>query len=55
LHSQACLGTNLNRPDSPDTFVIGTDGIIDFAYVNPDYKVRVDPSVLLAAAKAALP
>ena len=38
----------------PAAFVIGTDGIIDFAYVNPDYKVRVDPSVLLAAAKAAL-
>ncbi|RMG56015.1 MAG: hypothetical protein D6723_01360 [Acidobacteria bacterium] len=38
----------------PAAFVIGTDGVIKFAYVNPNYKVRVDPDVLLAAAKAAL-
>lgn len=25
-----------------------------FTYVNPDYKVRIDPDVLLAAAKAVL-
>ena len=37
----------------PSAFVIGRDGVIRFAYVNPDYKVRVDPGVLLAAAKAA--
>ena len=38
----------------PATFVIGTDGVIDFQYVNPDYKVRVDPEVLVAAARAGL-
>ena len=38
----------------PATFVIGTDGVIDFQYVNPDYKVRVDPEVLIAAARAGL-
>lgn len=38
----------------PATFVIGRDGIIDFQYVNPDYKVRVDPEVLVAAARAGL-
>lgn len=37
---------------APATFLIGTDGIINFAYVNPDYKVRLVPSILLAAAKA---
>ena len=38
----------------PAAFVLKTDGTVVFAYVNPDYKVRVQPEVLLAAAKAAL-
>ncbi len=38
----------------PAAFVLKTDGTIVFSYVNPDYKVRVQPDVLLAAAKAAL-
>lgn len=37
---------------APATFLIGTDGIINFTYVNPDYKVRLAPSILLAAAEA---
>lgn len=37
----------------PAVFLVGRDGIIDFLYANPDYKVRIDPNVLLAAAKAA--
>jgi peroxiredoxin len=36
----------------PATYIIGTDGIINFAYINPDHKVRLHPDVLLAAAKA---
>jgi len=38
----------------PAAFVIRTDGTIAFEYINPNYKVRVDPDVLLTAAKAAL-
>ena len=38
----------------PAVFIAGTDGIIRFQYVNPKYSVRLDPDVLLAAAKAAL-
>jgi len=38
----------------PSVFIVGTDGIIKFSYVNPNYKVRLDPDVMLAAAKAAL-
>lgn len=38
----------------PAVFIIGTDGVIKFEYVNPNYKVRIDPDVLLAAAKSAL-
>ncbi|NKI35824.1 AhpC/TSA family protein [Wenzhouxiangella sp. XN79A] len=37
---------------APATFLVGTDGIIQFAYVNPDYSVRLAPEVLLAAARA---
>lgn len=38
----------------PATYLIGTDGVIRFMYANPDYKVRLDPQVLEAAARAAL-
>jgi len=38
----------------PAVFVAGADGVIQFAYVNPNYKVRVEPTVLIAAARAAL-
>lgn len=36
----------------PATFIIGTDGRVHFQYVNPDYSIRLSPSVLLAAAEA---
>jgi peroxiredoxin len=37
---------------APATYIIGKDGIINFAYVNPNYKARLHPDVLLAAANA---
>ena len=37
---------------APSTFLIGTDGLIHFQYTNPDYVVRLHPSVLLAAARS---
>jgi len=37
---------------APATFIIGTEGKIQFGYVNPDYSVRLAPEVLLAAARA---
>ncbi len=36
----------------PAVFIIGKNGTIFFQYVNPEYKVRLHPDVLLAAAKA---
>jgi len=36
---------------APATFIVDTDGIIKFSYVNPDYTVRLHPDVLLAAAR----
>ncbi len=37
----------------PSVFVLDADAKIQFHYVNPDYRVRIEPSVILAAAKAA--
>jgi peroxiredoxin len=36
----------------PSLFLVDTEGRILFQYVNPDYKVRIHPDVLLAAARA---
>lgn len=38
----------------PAAFIVTRDGIIRFSYVNPDYKVRIDPDLLFEAAKASL-
>ena len=35
----------------PAVFIVGTDGVIRFDFVNPDYKVRIDPEMLLEAAQ----
>ena len=37
----------------PAVFIIGTDEVIRFSYVNSDYKVRLEPKRVLEAAKAA--
>jgi len=49
---EKAAGNSLHVLPAPATFIIGTDGIISFAYTNPNYKVRLAPAVLLAAAKA---
>ena len=36
---------------APATFIVGTDGAVQFQYTNPDYKRRLHPDVLLAAAR----
>lgn len=38
----------------PAAYIVGTDGMLSFAYVNPDHKVRVPAKVLLEAARVAL-
>jgi peroxiredoxin len=38
----------------PAVFLVGRDGVIKFAHFDPDYKVRLAPDALLAAAEAAL-
>lgn len=37
---------------APGTFIIGTDGLVHFQYVNPNYKTRLDPEILIAAASS---
>lgn len=39
---------------APSTYIIGSNGVINFQFTNPDYKVRLHPDVLLAAARAYL-
>ncbi len=36
---------------APATFIVGRDGTLKFQYVNPDFRVRLSPEVLLAAAR----
>ncbi len=38
----------------PSVFILDTEGVIRFSYVDPNYKARVDPDLLVAAAKASL-
>lgn len=51
---EAASGETHHELPVPAVFVIGTDGKIRFEHVDPDYKSRLDPEVLLAMAKAAL-
>lgn len=39
---------------APSTYVVGKNGVIYFQYTNPDYKVRLDPELLVAAASSYL-
>ena len=38
----------------PAAFIVGTDGMIKFEYINPNYKMRVKSEVILIAAKSAI-
>jgi len=49
---EAASGEKHHLLPVPSVFLVGTDGIIDFVHANPDYKVRLEPDVLLAAARA---
>ncbi len=44
-------GNNLHLLPVPGVFIVDKKGIVNFNYVNPDYKVRLHPHVLLSAAK----
>ena len=47
-------GQKHHRLPVPAVFLVATNGLIQFEYVNPDYQVRLNPELLLAAAKIVL-
>ena len=48
---QAASGNPPRLLPVPAVFLIRSDGSIAFTYANPNYKVRLQPGILLAAAK----
>jgi peroxiredoxin len=50
----AATGNSNHILPHPAVFVVNTRGVICFAHVNPNIKVRLEPSKILEAAKAAL-
>ncbi len=47
-------GNHLHQLPVPAAYVVDRNGVIRFAYFNPDIKVRVNPDELLKAAKEAI-
>ena len=48
---EAASGYTHHVLPAPAVFLTDRDGVIKFQYVNPDYKVRLHPDVLLAVAR----
>jgi peroxiredoxin len=46
---EAASGERHHQLPVPAVYAVATNGRIQFAYVNPDYSVRLDPELLLAA------
>lgn len=53
ISMEAASGSDPHNQLHPTVFVANTNGVIRFAYVNPDYKVRLEPKKILEAAQAA--
>ncbi len=49
---EAASGQTHHLLPHPAVYVVGTDGVIRFAHVNEDYKVRLEPGKILEAVKA---
>lgn len=45
-------GTQARELPTPATYVVDTDGVIRYAYINVDYRTRAEPSEVVAAAAA---
>jgi peroxiredoxin len=48
----AASGKSHHLLPHPAVFVAGTNGVIRFAHVNPDYKVRLEPAAILKAVQS---
>jgi peroxiredoxin len=53
-HLEDASGEKHHLLPVPSVFIVGTDGVIRFEYVNPNYRIRISPDLLLAAAKDAV-
>lgn len=51
---EAASGETHHLLPVPSVFLVGTDGVIDFAHSDANYKVRLQPEALLAAAEASV-
>ena len=54
LDIEAASGETHHILPVPAAMVVGTDGVIKFSYINPNYQERINPDLLLLAAKTAL-
>lgn len=52
INLEAASGKDHHILPHPAVFVVNTNGVIRFAHVNPDYKVRLEPGKILDAARA---
>ena len=48
---EANSGQTHHQLPVPAVFLVDTEGMIQFSYINPNFKVRADPGVILAAAR----
>lgn len=53
INLDAASGNDHHILPHPAVFIANTNGVIRFAHVNPDYKVRLEPQKILEAAKSA--
>jgi peroxiredoxin len=53
INLEAASGRSHHILPYPSVFIARTHGVIRFAHVNPDYKVRLEPEKILEAARAA--
>jgi peroxiredoxin len=49
---EAASGQTHHLLPVPAVFLISTEGIIQFQFVHPNYRVRLDPEILLAVARS---
>ena len=49
---EAASGKKHHLLPVPSVFLVNTNQTVEFTYVNPDYRIRLHPEVLLAAASA---
>ena len=54
INLEKASGEAHHRLPVPALLIIDKEGMVQFTYVNPNYKVRANPDVVLAAARAAL-